>query len=112
MSFFTYQADVIKVIDGDTIEVNLDLGFNIRFRTTLRLAEFDAPETFRPKTPEEKERGLACKKELERLLPVGSTVTIRTVKDKKEKYGRYLAHVVTGSGIDVASHLVVLGFSK
>jgi micrococcal nuclease len=82
---YEYLARVVRVIDGDTIEVEIDLGFKIKHTTILRLIGINAPEL---PTPE----GKAAKEWLAKQIE-NQTVTIRTVKDKKEKYGRYLAFV-------------------
>ena len=56
---YEYYADVIRIIDGDTIEVNIDLGFNIQITQKIRVMakstkNFDTPETWRPKDDKEK----------------------------------------------------------
>lgn len=82
---YEYLARVVRVIDGDTIEVDVDLGFKIRQTVIVRLFGLNAPEL---PTPE----GKAAKEWLTKQIE-NQTVTIRTVKDRKEKYGRYLAFV-------------------
>lgn len=90
---FTYRAIVKKIIDGDTIEVDIDLGFEIIFvDQRIRLYGINAPET-RTLDESEKQRGLTAKNRVIELLPVGSEIKINTIKDEKEKYGRYLALV-------------------
>ena len=90
---FEYSAKVVRIIDGDTIEVNIDLGFStIIHKEKVRLLGIDTPE-LRSKDPEEKARAQEAKKFVQNLLPVGTDVIIRTQKDKKGKYGRYLADV-------------------
>lgn len=88
---YEYTAKVIKVVDGDTIDVEVDLGFDITLKLRLRLLGIDAPERY---TTE----GKTVTKRVEELLPVGTVVRIVTVKDRKEKYGRYLAEVFLTSG--------------
>ncbi len=82
---YEYIAKVTRVIDGDTIEVEIDLGFKIKHTTILRLSGINAPEL---RTPE----GVAAKAWLVQRIE-GKSVAVRTFKDKKEKYGRYLALV-------------------
>ncbi len=82
---YEYLAKVVRVIDGDTIEVEIDLGFKIRQTTILRLSGINAPEL---RTPE----GVAAKAWLVQRIE-GKSVAVQTFKDKKEKYGRYLALV-------------------
>lgn len=83
---YVYKAKVVSVYDGDTITVNIDLGFNVTWHNVkLRLYGINTPEM---NTPEGKDVSQRLK---DRLL--GQEVTIETLKDKTEKYGRYLAKV-------------------
>ena len=86
---WTYYATVTKIVDGDTIDVRVDLGFKISFEQRLRLARIDTWEV----RGSEREQGLIAKARVEELTPVGSQVVIRTEKDKTGKYGRYIAEV-------------------
>jgi len=85
MVTFTYPAKVVRVIDGDTLEVAIDLGFKITHTIRVRLAGIDAPEA---KTPE----GDSATTYLFNTLPVGTTVVITT--HKSDIYGRYIADVI------------------
>jgi micrococcal nuclease len=67
---YTYNAELIRVIDGDTIEAMVDLGFHTWRKVTVRLYGINAPES-RTRDLEEKERGLAAKKRLTELLKDG-----------------------------------------
>ena len=84
---WTYKAEVLRVVDGDTIDVLVDLGFGVYKKERLRLARVDAWET----RLEEREKGLAAKEFVKKETPEGSTVTITT--SRKGKYGRYIAEV-------------------
>lgn len=88
----TYNAIVKYVFDGDTLEVDLDLGFNHWIRgMVLRLHRVDAPEVL-SKDEEEKKVGRVVKNQvMERVL--NKEVVIKTFKDKKGKYDRWLAEV-------------------
>ena len=83
---YTYKARLDRVIDGDTIDANIDLGFDITVHKRIRLAGIDSPES-RTRDLEEKKRGLASKDKLIELLDKGSLVL-----ESKEvgKYGRVL----------------------
>lgn len=89
---YEYRATVVRWIDGDTCEVSLDLGFDVSLRQTLRLLRVNTPE-LRGATYEQ---GFAAKRFVEQCCPAGSTIIVRTQKDRQEKYGRYLAEVVYG----------------
>ena len=81
---------VYKVVDGDTIDVDIDLGFNISFFQRVRLAGIDTPES-RTKDVHEKKLGLEVKEKLSDLLKGASNIVIKTEKpDSTEKYGRIL----------------------
>lgn len=88
---FQYTAKVLEVIDGDTLDVSIDLGFNVQHTLRVRLYGINTPET-RTRNKEEKQKGLAAKQRLKDLIE-GKLVLIKTKKDEKEKYGRYLAEV-------------------
>ena len=83
---YTYKAKLDRVVDGDTIDVNIDLGFDISVHKRVRLAGIDTPES-RTRDLEEKKRGLAAKDRLIEILAKGNLV----VESKDVgKYGRVL----------------------
>ena len=91
-NLYFYNAEVVSVYDGDTIIVNIDLGFNIWIHNErLRLSGINAPE-IRTKDKDEKKRGLQARDYLRSLIQ-GKKILIKTLKDKKGKYGRYLAEI-------------------
>ena len=85
---YEYKAKIIDVYDGDTVTANVELGFNVSMEIKIRLYGIDTPEI----RGEEKELGLKSKARLESLI-LDKTVIIKTYKDKKEKYGRWLADI-------------------
>ena len=110
---YTYKATVLKIVDGDTIDVNIDLGFGIVFSNQrIRLYGIDAPET-RTKNKLEKQRGLVTKLRLQQLCPVGSSISVRTHLRKRGKYGRILGELyIDGNKKSVNSILVKEGLAK
>ena len=86
---YTYKAKLDRVIDGDTIDVNMDLGFDISVHKRIRLAGIDTPES-RTRDLEEKKRGLASKARLIELLDKGDLVVEST---DVGKYGRVLGNL-------------------
>jgi micrococcal nuclease len=93
---YEYKCTVVKVIDGDTVDVDIDLGFNIWLRNErVRISGIDAPET-RSRDRIEKLFGFAAKKRLTELL--GDSSVIMTQKPQKidEKFGRILGDFVMG----------------
>ena len=83
---YTYKAELDRVIDGDTIDVNIDLGFDITVHKRIRLAGIDTPES-RTRDLEERKRGLASKARLVELLDTGDLVV---ESQEVDKYGRVL----------------------
>ena len=91
---YEYRCKIDRVVDGDTVDVDIDLGFGIWLRKErVRLYGIDTPES-RTRDLEEKKYGLAAKSFVQDLLPVGSMQTLRTRKDDKGKYGRILGEFV------------------
>ena len=87
---FEYKVKVTRVVDGDTVDVDIDLGFKIWLRgERVRLMGIDTPES-RTRDLEEKKFGLMAKEIVKKWVPEGSTQTLITRKDKSGKYGRIL----------------------
>jgi len=87
---FEYNCTIVRVVDGDTVDVDIDLGFGVWLRKQrIRFHGVDTPES-RTRDLEEKKYGLAAKAFVEAHLPVGSVRILTTVKDKAGKYGRIL----------------------
>jgi micrococcal nuclease len=88
-----YVRKVDNIVDGDTIDVLIDLGFDILFSSRVRLAGIDTPES-RTKDLKEKALGLESKEYLKKHLKDAKSVVIKTEKmDSSEKYGRILGWV-------------------
>ncbi len=89
---FEYNYKLVKVVDGDTIDVDIDLGFGVWLRNQrIRMYGIDTPES-RTRDDEEKKFGLLAKDKLQTLLANGKA--LRTYKDAKGKFGRILADVI------------------
>jgi micrococcal nuclease len=91
---YEYHATLLAVVDGDTFHVRIDLGLDIGINTTLRLVGINAPEL---KTAEGQRSKQWASDWLAQHAPTGP-LRINTVKDKREKYGRYLARVTAPDG--------------
>ena len=89
---YEYKCEVKRVVDGDTVDVIIDLGFDIAYSSRVRLYGIDTPES-RTRDKDEKARGLISKDFLKSWLDKGNVV-IRTRKDKKGKFGRVLGEMV------------------
>ena len=90
---YEYRAKVVRVIDGDTVVIEIDLGFEIRSKIKVRLKQIDTPEIYRPKSPEELIRGREAKRFVEERV-LNKAILLHTYKDRKGKYGRYLADIL------------------
>jgi len=91
---FEYQCKIVKVIDGDTADVDIDLGFGVWMKKQrVRFYGVDTPES-RTSDKEEKVYGLMAKEFVLAHLPIGSTQVLRTKKDGVGKYGRILGEFV------------------
>ncbi len=103
---------VLKVVDGDTIDVDIDLGFDISFTSRVRLAGIDTPES-RTKDKDEKVLGLEVKERLKHLISTANTVVIRTEKmNSSEKYGRILGWLfLDGAEKSVNEALIADGYA-
>ena len=95
---YEYNCKIVKVVDGDTVDVDIDLGFGIWIKKErVILYGIDAPES-RTRDLEEKKYGLASKKYVEDLMPVNSIQVLRTMKDNVGKFGRVLGVFVLPDG--------------
>ena len=97
---YEYNAEILNVVDGDTIDLNVSLGFDIKKKIRVRLSRINAPEMHGVlKESVEYQKGLASMKFVEDFARMtNNKVRIVTVKDKTEKYGRYLAEVFALEG--------------
>jgi micrococcal nuclease len=94
MKPFQYNAKVVRVIDGDSIVVDIDLGFWINLKNqNIRLKNIDAPE-FRTTDDIEKKFGTLTKAIVESFLPAGKTILLETDLSDHDKFGRILGTVV------------------
>lgn len=107
-----YVRKVENVVDGDTIDVLIDLGFDILFQSRVRLAGIDTPES-RTKDLSEKALGLESKEYLKKALKDAKSVVIKTEKmDSSEKYGRILGWVyINGDTVSLNDMMINDGYA-
>lgn len=116
---YQYEAVVLKVIDGDTYILEVDLGFNIKVKEKFRLLDIDVYETSRRKsafiTDEEIVLGKKIKDSITKKL-LNRRVTIKMYKNKlKDKYGRYLTEIFymkDGKMVHLNDEIVKNGWAK
>ena len=117
LSCWNYSATVTKVVDGDTIDVVIDLGFDIKIRQRVRVAGVDTPEK-RTRNKEEKKLGLDAtfwlEDQLSDAVNSGYALTIRTELDKGAtgKYGRLLGWLYIGDAtVSLNEQMVEEGYA-
>lgn len=110
-SLYHYRARVISVHDGDTCTVDIDLGLSLWKRgETVRLARINAPEL----TGSSAKKGAKSRDHLKSLIE-NQDIILATVRDKREKYGRYLGEiwlVIEGQFLNVNDAMVAAGHAK
>lgn len=100
---YVYHARIVRVVDGDTIDLDVDLGFRLTSRQRLRVLGINAPEK---STPE----GVEAARFAADLLPVGTAILVETDRpDPRDKYGRFLATFDLPDGQDFAETMVLGG---
>jgi micrococcal nuclease len=106
---YEYAATVRSIYDADTLRADVDLGFNVwRRNEPLRLLGIDAPEMTTP-------AGKAARAHLLTLIAIGDPITVHTVKDAGDKYGRLLAVIwpgTTPAGLSINQLLIDAGHAK
>ena len=102
---YEYNCKVEKIVDGDTIDVVLDLGFDILYKSRIRLYGIDTPES-RTRNLDEKVRGKMASAFLKKAIEEGEKVCIQTkLKDSRGKFGRVLGDVVV-DGVNINQSMV------
>ena len=103
---------VVKVVDGDTIDVEIDLGFNISYAQRVRLAGIDTPES-RTKDAKEKALGLEVKDRLKKAIDAAKDVVVKTeLPDSSEKYGRILGWIYLDKAVkSINEQLIEEGYA-
>ena len=107
-----FVKEVKNIVDGDTIDVVIDLGFDVLFASRVRLAGIDTPES-RTTDKAEKALGLEAKEYLKKHIKDAKSVVIRTEKmDSSEKYGRILGWVyVNGESESLNNKMINDGYA-
>ena len=106
---YSYAAVINSWIDGDTVDVTLDLGIDVTVRIRCRIDGINAPELHSP-DPATKAKAEAAKAFGETTFPAGTAAILGTTKDKKEKYGRYLVTLSNDKG-DYAELILAAGLA-
>lgn len=101
---YEYRATLVSVVDGDTVRFLVDLGCDVHIGMTVRVLGVNAPEM-------STDAGKRAKVWAQQWFSGRPIVTLNTVKDKREKYGRYLATITAPDGAVFNSDLVAAGMA-
>ena len=104
---YTYSAAVLRIIDGDTVEAALDCGLSVHVVERVRLLGINSPETRGATRP----AGEAAAAYLAELIGDGP-IFVRTIKDRRGKYGRYLGILLDRNGRDLNQAMVDAGHAE
>jgi micrococcal nuclease len=107
---YKYKAMIIRVVDADTVDAQVDLGFGIKITHRFRVNDYDAPETWRPRNKNEKIHGRQATARAIELL-AGSDVYLISTKIPGI-YGRYGADIILEDGRNFKDVMISEGFSK
>ena len=111
---YHYKAKVERVVDGDTFDVVIDLGFKITTNQRIRMARINTPETYNVKRDsEEYQKGLASKQYMEHRLAANNYEIELETEKVTEKYGRYIGTVrLADSAVTLNDEMVEKGFAS
>lgn len=107
---YVRNAEVIRVVDGDTLDVLIDLGCNVHRLERVRLFGINAPEIRGEQAAEGRKATLWL---TQKLAECNSLVVVQTIRDVREKYGRYLARIYEpGSDCSLNEQMIAAGHAK
>jgi len=111
---YKYKAKVERIVDGDTMDVVIDLGFKITTFQRIRLAKINTPETYTvKKDSEEYQKGMAAKQYVEQRIAANNNEIYLETEKVTEKYGRYIGMIwLADSTTSLNDELVEKGFAE
>jgi len=110
INLYVYKGRVTRVVDADTVDAELDLGFGITMSQRFRLNDYDAPETWRPRNEAERDHGKEATERAKELL-LEKALLFKSTKIPGI-YGRYGATIWLEDGRDFVQAMISEGFSK
>jgi len=102
---YVYNVKLDRVVDGDTVDLTVDLGFHVNIKERFRLLGIDAPES-RTRDLAEKKRGGQATFFLQKLIDDSEFIILDTFKDRKGKFGRWLATLYDDRGNNLNEMMV------
>lgn len=110
-----YVAKIVRIVDGDTYDLDIDTGFATHRYETVRLLSstggVNTPEIHSTDL-EEKRRGVLAMMRVVKLLPVGTVVCVKTQMDHKDGFRRYLAEIIMNDGTNIGDLLLAEGLAS
>ncbi len=107
---YSYQAEVLNWVDGDTLVLEIDLGFEIKRVERIRLARINTPE-IRSEVARHRRQARHARMVCKKFCPLGSIVEINTFRIKKDMYARYIAEVLF-DGKNISDYLFEQGVAE
>jgi len=101
---YEYKCNITRVVDGDTVDAEIDCGFDIIFKSRIRLYGIDTPES-RTRDLDEKARGKLASQFIKNKIAEAELVKVKTKLDKKGKFGRVLGSIIA-DGEDLNESMV------
>jgi endonuclease YncB( thermonuclease family) len=111
VELYIYKGKVNRVVDADTVDATLDLGFGLSFTNRFRIMNYDAPETWRPKTEAERAHGIEATDQAKFFLLTDENLIFHTAKTPGI-YGRWSAHIKLPDGKDYGELMIESGYEK
>jgi len=107
---YEYKAEVLRWIDGDTLLVEVDLGFYVKKVEKVRLARIDAPE-MDSEVAYQIRKAKSARSKAKKFCPEGAMITLKTEKAERDRYARYIGEVFC-DGKNLSDYLLELGVVK
>jgi|TARA_E500000318_G_C3500063_1_gene187982 micrococcal nuclease len=101
---YEYKCNITRVVDGDTVDAEIDCGFDIIFKSRIRLYGIDTPES-RTRDLDEKARGKLASQFIKDKIAEAKLVKVKTKLDKKGKFGRVLGSIIADD-VDLNEQMV------
>jgi len=104
---YWYDAECLRVVDGDTVKLKVSLGLDSYIHITSRVFGINAPEM----RGAQRKEGIKSKAALQSMIDLSEGLVVQTIRDKTGKYGRYLVHLWDDHGQNLGDELVNMGMA-
>ena len=101
---YSYNAKIVRWVDGDTVILDIDLGFYVTRQERVRLARINAPE-LNSKVPYQVRKAKSARAKAKKFAPEGSQVTLKTSKSNIDRYSRYIGEIEF-EGTNISDYLI------